>query len=189
LLDPTLDPALTLVGLYHERWEQELALDELKTHQRERPVLRSQTPAGVVQEIYALMLAHYLVRVLMQEAAATQRIDPQRISFTGALRILRCRLPECVSAPGETQRWYQRLVQEIAEEILPPHRNRINPRVIKQKMSKWPKKRSHHRHPPQPKNSGSWGQLCEGYSRFLLPSRQRRVLTRCASNCSTRFAP
>lgn len=151
LLDPTLDPALTLVGLYHERWEQELALDELKTHQRERPVLRSQTPAGVVQEIYALMLAHYLVRVLMQEAAATQRIDPQRISFTGALRILRCRLPECVSAPGETQRWYQRLVQEIAEEILPPRRNRINPRVIKQKMSKWPKKRAHHRHPPQPK--------------------------------------
>jgi hypothetical protein len=36
---------------------------------------------------------------------------------------------------------------------------------------------------------GSWGQLCEGYSRFLLPSRQRRLLTRCASNCSTRFAP
>ena len=104
-----------------------------------------------MQEIYALLLAHYLVRVLMQEAAATQTIDPQRISFTGALRILRCRLPECVRAPGETQRWYQRLVQEIAEEILPPRRNRINPRVIKQKMSKWPKKRTHHRHPPQPK--------------------------------------
>jgi hypothetical protein len=69
LLDPQLDPVLTLIGLYHERWEQELTIDELKTHQRERPVLRSQTPAGVVQEIYGLMLAHYLVRVLMQEAA------------------------------------------------------------------------------------------------------------------------
>jgi hypothetical protein len=56
-----------------------------------------------------------------------------------------------VRAPGETQRWYQRLVQEIAEAILPPRRNRINPRVIKQKMSTWPKKRAHHRHPPQPK--------------------------------------
>jgi hypothetical protein len=150
LLDPQLDPALTLIGLYHERWEQELTIDELKTHQRERPVLRSQTPAGVVQEIYGLMLAHYLVRVLMQEAAAIQQIDPQRISFTAAIKILRCRLPECSRNPDEAERWYQRLVQEVAEEILPPRRNRINPRVIKQKMSKWPKKQPHHRHPPQP---------------------------------------
>ncbi len=42
---------LDVVVLYHERWEEELTIDELKTHQRERPVLRSQTPAGVVQEI------------------------------------------------------------------------------------------------------------------------------------------
>jgi hypothetical protein len=150
LLDPQLDPALTLVGLYHERWEQELTIDELKTHQCERPVLRSQTPVGVVQEIDGLMLAHYLVRVLMQEAAATQQIDPQQISFTAAIKILRCRLPECSPNPDEAERWYQRLVQEVAEETLPPRRNRINPRVIKQKMSKWPKKRPHHRHPPQP---------------------------------------
>ena len=150
LLDAELDPARTLVCLYHERWEEEITLDELKTHQRERPVLRSQTPAGVVQEVYALMLAHYLVRVLMQEAATTQQIDPQRMSFTGALKILRCRLPECPTQPRKIQRWYQRLVQEVAEEIIPPRRNRINPRVIKQKMSKWPKKRAHHRHPPQP---------------------------------------
>lgn len=150
LLDADLDPALTLVCLYHERWEEELTFDELKTHQRERPVLRSQTPAGVVQEVYALMLAHYLVRVLMQDAAATQQIDPQRMSFTGALKILRCRLPECPTQARKIQHWYQRLVQEVAEEILPPRRNRINPRVIKQKMSKWPKKRPHHHHPPQP---------------------------------------
>jgi hypothetical protein len=53
LPDPTSDPAETLIVLYHERWEQELAIDELKTHQRERPVLRSQTPRGVVQECTA----------------------------------------------------------------------------------------------------------------------------------------
>jgi len=51
LLEVALDPAKTLVGLYHERWEEELTLDEVKTHQRERPVLRSQPPAGVVQEV------------------------------------------------------------------------------------------------------------------------------------------
>ena len=69
LLDDKLDPAPTLIVLYHERWEEEMIIDELKTHQRERPVLRSQTPGGVVQELYGLMLGHFIIRVLMQEAA------------------------------------------------------------------------------------------------------------------------
>jgi hypothetical protein len=150
LLDAELDPATTLVCLYHERWEEELTIDELKTHQRERPVLRSQTPAGVVQEVYGLLLAHYLVRVLMHEAAACEQIDPRRVSFTATLKILRCRLPECPASQRGCQRWYRRLVQEVTEEIIPPRRNRINPRVIKRKMSKWPKKRPLHRRPPQP---------------------------------------
>ncbi|MBK8619622.1 MAG: IS4 family transposase, partial [Anaerolineales bacterium] len=75
LLDPQLDPAKTLICLYHERWEEELTFDEIKTHQRERPVLRSQTPAGVIQEIYGLLLGHYVIRVLMHEAAETRQID------------------------------------------------------------------------------------------------------------------
>lgn len=150
LLDAELDPATTLVGLYPERWEEELAIDELKTHQRERPLLRSQTPAGVVQEVYGLLLAHYGVRVLMQEAAATQGLDPRRLSFTATLKILRCRLPECPASERGGRRWYRRLLMEIAEDVLEPRRNRINPRVIKRKMSKWPKKRPAHRHYPQP---------------------------------------
>ena len=141
---------LPMVVLHHERWEEELTLDEFKTHQRERPVLRSQTPAGVVQEVYGLLLAHYLVRVLMHEAAATQNLDPRRLSFTATLKILRCRLPECPASSRSRRRWYHRLVQEIAEETLEPRRNRVNPRVIKRKMSKWPKKRPWHRLSPQP---------------------------------------
>ena len=124
-----------LVCLYHERWEAELTLDEVKTHQRERPVLRSQTPAGVVQEVYGLLLAHYLVRVLMHEAAATQALDPGRLSFTATLKILRCRWPECPASQRGCRQWYSRLVQETAEEVLEPRRNRINPRVIKRKIS------------------------------------------------------
>ncbi len=150
LLDAALDLATTLVVLYHERWEEELTLDEFKTHQRERPVPRSQTPAGVVQEVYGLLLAHYLVRVSMHEAAATQNLDPRRLSFTATLKILRCRLPECPASSRSRRRWYHRLVQEIAEETLEPRRNRVNPRVIKRKMSKWPKKRPWHRLSPQP---------------------------------------
>jgi hypothetical protein len=150
LLDAKLDPAKRLIELYHERWEEELAIDELKTHQQQRPVLRSQTPAGVVQEIYGLLLAHFVVRKLMCEAAATQNLPPRRISFTGALKILRCRLPECPKRVRGRQRWYRKLLAEIAEETLPERRDRINPRVIKCKMSKWPKKRPEHRPFPQP---------------------------------------
>jgi Insertion element 4 transposase N-terminal/Transposase DDE domain len=150
LLDPGRDPAPTLIVLYRERHEQEMAIDELKTHQRERPVLRSQTPGGVVQELYGLLLGHYLIRVLMQEAAARRRVDPQRLSFTATLKILRCRLPECPGSRRGRGRWYRALIAEIGEEVLPERRDRINPRVIKRKMSNWPKKRPEHRNYPQP---------------------------------------
>ena len=62
-----------------------------------RPVLRSRTPAGVVQELYGLMPAHYVVRSLMHEAArrTDPPVGPPRLSFTGELKALRCRLPAC----------------------------------------------------------------------------------------------
>ena len=150
LLDARLDPAKRLIELYHERWEEELAIDELKTHQGQRPVLRSQTPAGVVQEVYGLLLAHFVVRKLMFEAAAKQNLPPRRLSFTGTLKILRCRLPECPRNERGWKRWYGDLLTEIAEETLEHRRDRINPRVIKCKMSKWQKKRPEHKHYPQP---------------------------------------
>ena len=150
LLDAGRHPAKRLIVLYHERWEEELTIDELKTHQQERPVLRSETPAGVVQEITGLLLAHYVVRVLMSEAAQRNGLPPRRLSFTGALKVLRCRLPECPKSRSGLRRWYEDLLAEIAEEVLPERRNRINPRVIKRKMSNWRKKRPEHRRYPQP---------------------------------------
>ena len=142
LLDVERDPATTLVCLDPERWEEELSIDEIKTHQRERPLLRSPTPAGVVQEAYGLLLGHFVVRMLMQEAAATEGLDPRRRSFTATLKILRGRLPECPARPQGRQQWYRPLLMEIAEEVLAPRRNRINPRVIKRKLSPWPKKKT-----------------------------------------------
>ena len=150
LLDAVEHPAKDLIELYHQRWEEELAIGELKTRQQERPVLRSQTPGGVVQELHGMLLAHFVVRTLMFEAASSKGLAPRRVSFTGALQIVRCRLAECPRGVAGQRRWYEAVVQEIAEEILPPRRDRINPRVIKRKMSKWPKKRPHHRHNPQP---------------------------------------
>lgn len=155
LLDAEERPALQLVCAYHERWEIELLFDEQKTHQDPiRPgkaaQLRSETPEGVRQELLALSLAHFVVRRLMFEAAQHRQIDPDRISFTGCLRILRCRLPECVDAtPRGLQAWHQALVLEASREIIEPRRNRVNPRVVKRKMSKFAKKRPEHRRLPR----------------------------------------
>jgi hypothetical protein len=100
LLEATLYPAVELVVLYHERWEIELVFDEQKTHQHgwraTKPAdLRSQTPAGVLQELYALSLGHFVVRSLMVESASRQGLDADRLSFVGCLQILRCRMAEC----------------------------------------------------------------------------------------------
>ena len=155
LLDAQQYPATELIQVYHERWEQELVYDEQKTHQAPRcpgkeAQLRSETPAGVVQEMYALSLAHYVTRALMAEAAASAGLDPDRLSFVGCLRILRLRLPECAGHSRHSfRRWYAELLWEMGQERLPERRNRINPRVVKRKMSKFKKKRSQHRPVPR----------------------------------------
>jgi hypothetical protein len=154
LLDDELYPAIELISLYHERWEEELVFDEQKTHQDPRRAtkpaqLRSETPTGVIQEVYALSLAHFAIRSLMFEAAATVALDPDRLSFTGCFQILKCRLPECQSkTPAELESWYEAVIWEMQSERTEPRRNRINPRVIKRKMSKWKKKRPEHRRLP-----------------------------------------
>lgn len=151
LLHPSKDPAKQLIELYHQRWELELAIDELKTHQQDgRTVLRSETPAGVVQEIEGLLLSHFVVRTVMFEAAQTEEMDPRRISFTATLKILRCRLPQCPRSPRKVRKWYEELIAEVAREKLPPRRDRVNPRVVKRKMSKWAKKRASHYNYSQP---------------------------------------
>lgn len=94
LLDPERAPAAELAVLYHERWEIEGALDELKTHLRgARVVLRSKTPELVRQEFWGLLLAHFAVRGLMHEAALRADEDPDRLSFLHAVRVIRRKLP------------------------------------------------------------------------------------------------
>jgi hypothetical protein len=159
LFDHTLFPALELACYYHERWEEELVFDEQKTHQDpRRPTkpthLRSQTPAGVEQELYALSLGHFIVRALMLEAAQQESLDVDRLSFTGCLQILQARLPECDSInPQGLNRWYRLLLAEMAQERLEPRRNRVNPRVVKRKMSKFAKKRPEHQRRPSLKKT------------------------------------
>jgi hypothetical protein len=149
LTNPEDMPAHEAPRVYHERWEEELAFDEIKTHLSGRAVpIRSKTPAGVVQEIYGLMLAHYVVRRVMHDAAVVAGQDPDRLSFIDSLRVLQCQLPE--SPHVDTETWYRRLLGEVRRQKLRPRRDRWYPRVIKRKMSNWKKKRPEHRNPPQP---------------------------------------
>ena len=152
LVDEIAWPALTLVCLYHERWEIELVFDEIDTHQRlvSRP-LRSLLPLGVIQEFYALLIAHFAIRFLMHQAGVQAGVDPRRLSFVAALRIVKQAIPEFqIVAPQQHDELYARLLRDIARARLPERRVRRNPRVVKRQQSKFKRKRPVHLASPPP---------------------------------------
>lgn len=104
ITDPEDVPAVELAAAYHQRWEAELVFDELKTHQRgPGVVLRSRKPELVEQEIWGLLLTHYGIRHLMREAADQAELDPDRMSFIRALRIIRRQVTgQAAFSPSET---------------------------------------------------------------------------------------
>ena len=104
ILDEKAAPAAELAALYHERWEIESAFDELKTHLRGRQiVLRSKTPELALQEFYGLLLAHFAVRSLMHEAALQGKVDPDKLSFVHAVRVIKRKLPTVLGFPPSAE--------------------------------------------------------------------------------------
>ncbi len=104
ILDPAQAPAKELAALYHERWEIETALDELKTHLRgAQIVLRSKTPELVEQEFWGLLMAHYAIRGMMHEAALKADEDPDRISFLHSVRVVQRRMARAVAIPPSAE--------------------------------------------------------------------------------------
>lgn len=104
ILDPTQAPAKELAALYHERWEIETALDELKTHLRgAQIVLRSKTPELVEQEFWGLLMAHFATRGLMHEAALQADEDPDRLSFLHSVRVVQRRMARYAAIPPSAE--------------------------------------------------------------------------------------
>lgn len=148
LLDPALAPALEIACAYHERWEIELVIDEIDTHQRlvGRP-LRSLLPVGVIQELYGLLIAHYALRFLMHQAALEANVDPDRLSFVHAIEVVQDAISDFqLAAPQHFNQLYQRLLHDIAAGQLPARRFRSSSRVVKQKMSNFALKRTERFH-------------------------------------------
>jgi len=137
VLDPTV-PATEIVALYHERWEIETGFAELKSTTLGGRVLRSRTPAGVDQEIYALLITYQALRIAISDATlARPDVDPDRGSFTVALHAARDQL---VAAAGVIADTVIDLVgtigRHVLNQLLPTRRVRTNPRVVKRAISK-----------------------------------------------------
>lgn len=151
-----LDPEITArewVLEYHRRWDIELALDELKTHQSStaqgalKTIFRSHNPRNVMQEAYALAASYNLLRQTIALAAHGHSLDPDKISFIGSYRAIMHMLPRMQGALAQDlPSLYEQLLSDICEALIDrPRRPRRYPRVVKQKMSNFKLKRPKHR--------------------------------------------
>jgi hypothetical protein len=122
-LNPRTAPAKELLVLYHERWEIEIVIDEIKTHLRvQQKVLRLHTPEGVCQELYALFVVHFALRALMYRSALQADLDPDRLSFTEALFQL------CETVPERHLRINRREIKQVYKKYKPKKRDSPAPK-------------------------------------------------------------
>ena len=150
LLDSKQYPIEALIGLYHERWEIEQAIDEVKTHLcLSARTLRSQTPQGVEQELYGVLLAYFAVRTLMYAAAVQAEWDPDEVSFVHTIHVIqrsqwRLMQTSCWHRPALRQG----MLHEVCQERVAPRRLRFQARVVKRTRSRYQRKWYAHLHAP-----------------------------------------
>ena len=143
LLDARTDPAPVLVRLYHERWEVELVLHNLRQGLLGGRPLRSKDPVGIEQEMWALLTCYQLLRTAMVTATDTdRRLDPDRASFATAVEtardqvVLAAGIGPTTGADGRLD-----LVGQIGAAVLadlnPPRRLRLSARKVKSGRSRY----------------------------------------------------
>jgi hypothetical protein len=139
LCDHRQHPSGSLIRLYHERWEIETAYLELKSTILGGRVLRARTPAGLVQEIYALLATYQLLRTAMADATSTQPgTDPDRASFTIAWQTARDQVIQAAGVVAGTVVGLPGIIGgQVLAGLLPARRLRISPRIVKRAISKY----------------------------------------------------
>lgn len=144
LTDAKAYPASEIVDLYHERWELELGYDELKTELLDREeTLRSKSPDAVTQETWGILIAYNLLRLEMERIAEEAGVEPTRISFVAAMRLIADEWLWCASGtPGSIPKKLAALRANVKRFVLPPRRSeRSYPRAVKLRTSHYPKKK------------------------------------------------
>jgi Insertion element 4 transposase N-terminal/Transposase DDE domain len=138
LTDHRAFPAFDLVTLYHQRWEIETCYLELKSTTLGGRVLRARTPAGISQEVYAVLTAYQVVRLAMADATASQpATSPDRASFTVALHAARDQVIHAAGVIAETTiDLVGKIGRAVLANLLPARRTRVSPRVVKRAISK-----------------------------------------------------
>src|SRR5271166_3888218 len=140
LLDPRGYPALRLIAVYHERWEHEIAYLALRHTLADGHVLRSTDPAGLEQELWALLTVYQALRRAMVAAVESRPgTDPDRASFTTALETAKDLLLSTTHATEDTD-LVGRIGQAVLSHLLPPRRPRTSVRKVKSPLSRYNKK-------------------------------------------------
>jgi hypothetical protein len=139
LTDHRAYPASALISLYHQRWEIETAYLELKSTILGGRVLRARTPAGIDQEVYALLVTYQILRAAMADATATRpALDPDRASFTTALHAARDQVVQAAGVIADTViDLVGTIGRHVLANLLPDRRLRVNPRKVKRAISKY----------------------------------------------------
>lgn len=138
LTDPAQYPAVEVVKLYHQRWEIETSYREAKSTILDGRVLRARTPAGITQEVYAVLIVHQALRTAIADTAlVTGDIAPDRLSFTIALITARDAIHDAATILAETGTGLTgRIGRAVLEAVMPARRSRSSPRVTKRAISK-----------------------------------------------------
>ncbi|MBB5156878.1 IS4 family transposase [Saccharopolyspora phatthalungensis] len=138
LCDDRRYPAGEIITLYHQRWEIETAYLELKSTILGSRVLRSQTPDGIAQEIYALLTVYQVLRIAITDAAEAAGVDPDRASFTTALHTARDQLVQAANViTGTVIDLVGTIGGHVLDNLLPPRRLRVSPRAVKRPLSRY----------------------------------------------------
>lgn len=138
LTDPRAQPAAELISLYHERWEIETSYLEIKSTVLGGRVLRARTPAGVTQEVFALLVTYQALRLAMADATGTRPgTNPDRASFTIALNTARDLIVQAAGIFHNTAIDLTGTIgRRILADLMPNRRTRTRPRVIKRAISR-----------------------------------------------------
>lgn len=140
LTDPEDYPLADLLNVYWQRWEIEQGYGEIKCRQlANETLLRSQTPDGIEQEMWGILLAYNLIRLEITRIAIDADVPPQRISFIMALRYIQDEFLWCaIASPGTIPKKLRDLRNNVKQFIVPERKRPPKPRAVRRSKTHYP---------------------------------------------------